>query len=1156
MDLKELYLFLQKKSPDLFLEDSIEINGLADEGRDFLLPILIENQTKYKRPVILVCENEKIAKSSEAYYQSLGFKACYFPSKVYSPYGVLSQSLDIACQRQSLLYAVLKNEIEVLLMTSDGLQNNLLPVKAYEALMLSLTLGESYDFEKLKFDLISMGYQAVKVVENQGEFSFRGEIFDIYPIGSFSPLRIEFFDSEIEKISHFDEMTQLRVDKEVVDKTINILSIFTIKNTKENQLALKQGLIRAIENAKEKKIKIDISYYERYLLEDDEAFITQAEALMPLLYPDLVSVLDYFDVKPLVIINHYSEFERTLLNQVERDRVQISSLEKEGQFLPFQEKLLIDENSITKLFQKEQFIVFSYLPKESRLISLDKRIFLSVESLEEYNKDFIKLKEALNGWKNQENTLLLGYKTLSEKEAWKNFLKENDISYSEAFVSGKVCLLEYDFSSSLLFHGMNLIFLSYASIFTQSKRKKVESKRKESRHLLSLEDLDLGDYIVHEAHGIGIYAGIEHVKLKESENDYLILQYKGNDRLLVPIQQIKQLQKYQGEDGKTPRITNLSSKEWAKTKAKVKGAVEDIAKALLQVSAERKLKEGFAFHSYQDEEERFKAAFPYIETPDQDLAIRDTLRDMTLSYPMDRIICGDVGYGKTEVAMRAAYRAVLNHKQVVVLVPTTVLCEQHYRTFMERFSEFGVEVCFFNRFTSKKEEKEIIEKLKKHQIDIIIGTHKLLSDKIEYADLGLLVIDEEQRFGVKHKEKIKALKTNVDILTLSATPIPRTLHMSMVGIRDVSLIETPPQNRQPIQTYIIEHQINVIIQAIQRELSRGGQVYYVRNHVSALDDIKERLNQALPNAKIGIAHGQMKEAEIEGTILAFINKEIDILVCTTIIETGIDISNANTLIVEHADNFGLSQLYQLRGRVGRSAQVAYAYLTYAKDKVLTDVSEKRLMALKQYTALGSGHKIALRDLKIRGSGNILGKEQSGQMLSVGFELYMYMLEETILALKGEKKENSEVELQLKINAFIAEDYIKELSLRLSLYKQIYAIKEIETLAKLYFETIDRFGEMPKETARLFSLMKIKLFAEKAYVKKILRVNAGYEVLFYEEKLAMAALVQLVEKIQAGEIKGKFIKKEGNDVLFLEEEKGRLDILAQGIQKISSIVNKT
>lgn len=461
---------------------------------------------------------------------------------------------------------------------------------------------------------------------------------------------------------------------------------------------------------------------------------------------------------------------------------------------------------------------------------------------------------------------------------------------------------------------------------------------------------------------------------------------------------------------------------------------------------------------------------------------------------------------------------------------------------------------FLNRFTTKKEETEILEKLKNHQIDILIGTHKILSDKIEYADLGLLVIDEEQRFGVKHKEKIKALKTSIDILTLSATPIPRTLHMSMVGIRDVSLIETPPQNRHPIKTYIIEHDMNVITQAIQRELSRGGQVFYVRNHVEDLEEVAQKISHYLPKARLGIAHGKMKEAEIENAVFSFINKEIDILVCTTIIETGIDIANANTLIVEQADNFGLSQLYQLRGRVGRSAQVAYAYLTYNKNKILSDVSEKRLMALKQYTALGSGYKIALRDLKIRGSGNILGKAQSGQMLSVGFELYMYMLEETIASLKGESRERNEVELQLKLNGFIPESYISDLSLRLSLYKQIYATRELERLGKLYFETLDRFGDMPKEMVRLFSLVKVKLLSQQAFIKKIIKVEQGYELYFYEEKISLVALEGLLKAIEQDELNGHFIKRDNQDIFLVKGDNEKLDYLSNALKQISSIVN--
>lgn len=1155
MCLENLSLFLKKSHNELFSSaHSMEINGLVEEGRDFILPLIIASCREEKRPVVLICEDEKIAKSKELFYQNLGFKAQYFPQKIYSPYGVLSQSLELEFQRQGILRGLRNNSIELLLITVGALQKNLPPIEAYEALSIFLEINQVYDLEKLKLHLVEIGYQAVKVVENVGEFSFRGEIFDIYPVGYEFPVRIEFFDTEIERITFFDETTQLRLADQKQSSSVEIGSIYSLKNTNENQLFLKQQLISVLDSERRDNKNIDYTYFERYLLEED-AFLSQFEQLLPLFYSTLSNILEYFQVFPLLILNNLSQLERVLIQQLEINSVQIATLKKEGQFLPFQEQLFFNEAYLKSLFKREKLMAFSYLPKKSRFIDSVKRHFLSAENIQSYHKDLEQLKDDLVLWRDQNKTVILGYSDNDEKEKWKNFLAENQFFAQEVLKENELCILNYPLNEGLVFSDIDLVYLPYSSIFAKNKVRQVRKKQKEDRQLLSLEDLEIGDYIVHEAHGIGIYGGIEHIQLKDSENDYLILKYKGNDRLLIPIHQIKQLQKYHGEEGKVPRITDLNSKEWAKTKAKVQGAIEDIAKALLKVSAERKMKEGFAFTYYQEEEDSFKAAFPYLETPDQALAIKETLKDMTMPYPMDRLICGDVGYGKTEVAMRAAYRAVLNHKQVVVLVPTTVLCEQHFRTFKERFSDFGVEIYFFNRFTGKKDEKEILEKLKNHQIDILIGTHKLLSEKIEYSDLGLLVVDEEQRFGVKHKEKIKALKTSVDILTLTATPIPRTLHMSMVGLRDVSLIETPPQNRQPIKTYIIEHQMTVIAQAIQRELSRGGQVFYVRNHVDSLDDIADELKYHFPHATIGLAHGKMKEAEIDGTILSFINKEIDILVCTTIIETGIDIANANTLIVEHADNFGLSQLYQLRGRVGRSAQVAYAYLTYAKNKVLSDISEKRLMALKQYTALGSGHKIALRDLKIRGSGNILGKEQSGQMLSVGFELYMYMLEETIALLKGEKKDSSEVELQLKLNAFISEKYIQDLSLRLSLYKRIYAIKEIDVLAKLYFETLDRFGDMPKETARLFSLMKVKLLAQQCFIKKILGLKEGYEIYFYEEKLENKGLILLVKALQDGVIKGYFAKKDSQDILVISKEKEGLDYLSHQLKTISSIVNQ-
>ena len=765
------------------------------------------------------------------------------------------------------------------------------------------------------------------------------------------------------------------------------------------------------------------------------------------------------------MIENLTNFDVSLNKAINEDEVQTDTLRREGQFLEKQSMLFLTKERLKIHLNKYNVMAYSYLPKLSEFVDIEEKVYSVGEDLITYYDDRNALVTDLKAWL-ETKAVIFTYQGDEEREKLIHFLKDNGLRYTDSLEKGELALYPSALALNYHWQDMDVVFLSYEVIFSKTKKTSSRQTDKENRGEFNLDDLELGDYIVHENHGIGIYAGVEHIALQDSENDYLVLQYKGNDRLLIPIAQVKHLQKYHGDDTKAPKVTNLNSKEWVKTKAKVKGAIEDIAHHLLKTSAERKLKEGISFLGFKEEEERFFDSFPYVETPDQLKAIEDTLADMTRPYPMDRLICGDVGYGKTEVAIRASYRAVLNLKQVLILVPTTVLCQQHYRTFTERFSKFEVKIEEFSRFTSKKDEKQILQDLAEHKIDILIATHKALSDKVNFSDLGLLVIDEEQRFGVKHKEKIKALKTDVDILTLSATPIPRTLHMSMVGLRDVSLIETPPKNRHPIQTYIIEHDLMTISQAIQKEVARGGQVFYVRNRIDALDDILEKLQKSLPHVKIGLAHGQMSEKEIDTVMLAFMNKEIDILLSTTIIETGIDIANANTLIVEYADTLGLSQLYQLRGRVGRSHQVAYAYLTYAKNRYLTEVSEKRLMALRQYTALGSGYKIALKDLKIRGSGNILGKEQSGQMLSVGFELYMYMLEETINQLKGIEKVSDDVELNLQVSAYIPSDYIKDNALRLSLYRKIYGIADLEELKALYYDTLDRFGDLPSQLLRL------------------------------------------------------------------------------------------
>jgi len=609
--------------------------------------------------------------------------------------------------------------------------------------------------------------------------------------------------------------------------------------------------------------------------------------------------------------------------------------------------------------------------------------------------------------------------------------------------------------------------------------------------------LEKGDYVVHQVHGIGQYLGLETIEISGVHRDYVSIQYQNGDRISIPVDQIQMLSKYVASDGKPPKINKLNDGRFQKAKQKVRQEVEDIADDLIQLYAERSQLQGFAFTPDDENQEAFDQAFPYIETDDQIRSIQEIKKDMESSSPMDRLLVGDVGFGKTEVAMRAAFKAVKDHKQVAVLVPTTVLAQQHYANFKERFEAFPVEVDVLSRFRSRAEQKETLEKLKKGQVDILIGTHRLLSKDVEFADLGLIVIDEEQRFGVKHKETLKELKKKVDVLTLTATPIPRTLHMSMLGIRDLSVIETPPTNRYPVQTYVLETNPTIIRDAIRREMDRGGQVYYLYNKVDTIEQKVSELQELVPEASIGFVHGQMSEVRLENTLMDFIEGEYDILVTTTIIETGVDIPNANTLFIENADHMGLSTLYQLRGRVGRSNRIAYAYLMYRPDKTLTEVSEKRLEAIKGFTELGSGFKIAMRDLSIRGAGNILGASQSGFIDSVGFEMYSQLLEAAIEKKQGKekKRQKGNAELNLQIDAYIPSDYISDERQKIEIYKRIREIQVQEDYELLQDELIDRFGEYPDVVAYLLEIGFIKSYLDQVFVKVVDRKDQQLTVKF-------------------------------------------------------------
>lgn len=663
-----------------------------------------------------------------------------------------------------------------------------------------------------------------------------------------------------------------------------------------------------------------------------------------------------------------------------------------------------------------------------------------------------------------------------------------------------------------------LAVITEGEVFTQRRRRARRiAKMDYAEKIKDYQDLKPGDYVVHVNHGIGRYAGIETLEVDGRHKDYLLIQYAGNDKLYVPVEQIEQVQKYIGSEEKKPKVYSLGGSEWSKVKNRVRSSVQDIAAELIQLYAKRQAAKGYAFSKDTPFQREFDAMFPYEETPDQLRSIEEIKRDMERDRPMDRLLCGDVGYGKTEVAIRAAFKAVMDGKQVAVLVPTTILAQQHYETFRERFADFPVEIRVLSRFRTRKEQRETIKGLKDHTVDIVIGTHRLLSKDVQFRDLGLLIIDEEQRFGVKHKEKIKQMKHNVDVLTLTATPIPRTLHMAMIGVRDLSVIETPPENRFPVQTYVLEYSAALVREAIERELARGGQVYFLYNQVHNIDQMADQVRQLVPEARVAVAHGQMPETELEKVMLDFLDGEYDVLVSTTIIETGVDIPNVNTLIIYDADKMGLSQLYQLRGRVGRSNRIAYAYFTYQRDKVLSEAAEKRLQAIKEFTELGSGFKIAMRDLAIRGAGNLLGAEQHGHIASVGFELYSQMLKEAIEELQGkeEKEKSVEPEIELKVDAYLPAEYIRDEKQKIEIYKKIRSVRTLEEARDLEEEIEDRFGDLPEPVINLLRVARIRAYAVQYGIEQVVQEKGEIVIRFSPDqngRIDAGRLIRLTHEV--------------------------------------------
>ncbi|WP_027625384.1 transcription-repair coupling factor [Clostridium lundense] len=1083
------------------------IFGLSESSRSYVIKGVYDEIDK---PLLILTYSDVEARNI---YEDLSLyiaEVYYLPTKEVVFYNIDAISGDLRWERLKVIKNMLQPGKKVIVASIETIAAAYIPMDLYEKYSFKLQVGDILDYKDLGEKLIHCGYERVDLVDSKGQFSIRGGILDIYPPTSIEPYRVELFGDEIDSIRNFNPESQRSIDK------AEFLEIFPAKEiiiNKENiekaYNNIEKDLKTVLDNLKNVNNKEAADKLQTIISKNVEGLreswnFETIDSYLPYFYDNPSSLLDYFK-EWFVIMDDVQRCEGKLNSVYFEFEDNYKSFLQRGDILPKQAELLIPKNRIINSLEEGKLIILSSIPKTVKILKPQSIVNFQEITLHNYHGQMELLMEDIRGKK------ALGYKTVilsgtrPRGERLVNTLRDNDIEsvykdVIEDILPGEVIITFGSQIKGYEYPELKICIISDKEVFGEAKKKSTKKAAKKGlSKIKSFTELKPGDYVVHVNHGIGVYKGIKQLDIAEHKKDYLELSYYGDDKLYVPVEQLDMVQKYIGSEGNAPKINKLGSAEWTKAKNKVRKSIEEIAEDLVKLYAVRSTLKGYKFNKDTVWQKQFEEEFPYEETADQITAINDIKNDMESDKAMDRLLCGDVGYGKTEVAVRAAFKAVMDGKQVAFLVPTTILAQQHYNNLVQRFSDFPVRVEMISRFRTPAQQKETIKAIKEGNVDVVIGTHRILQKDIQYKDLGLLIVDEEQRFGVKHKEKIKSLKKNIDVLTLSATPIPRTLHMSLVGVRDISVIETPPEERHPIQTYVVEYNDQLIRDAILREINRGGQVYFVYNRVENIKDIAAYIANLVPEARVGIAHGQMQERELETVIMDFMKNEYDILIATTIIETGMDIQNVNTMIIYDADKMGLSQLYQLRGRVGRSNRLAYCYLTYKKDKILTEVAEKRLKAIKEFTELGAGFKIALKDLEIRGAGNMMGSSQHGHMASVGYDLYCRMLEDTISKFKGEiDKEPIETTVELKVDAFIPENYIKDETQKIAIYKKIAAINSYEDFIDVQEELEDRFSDIPPSVQNLMDIAYIRSIAKKLSIEDI--KEKGSEVLVQFENI--------------------------------------------------------
>ena len=1084
----------------------VEISGLVPVAKTELIGALFEEE---RMPVCIITYNEMQAKELEKNLSYFAGKVEYFPKREISIYDYDAESNDIEYERIQVLNNIYKGKTKLVITTIEAIMQKMIAKESLYNTVLKLNLADTISHEELKRYLVQMGYKRVDLIENKGEFSIRGDILDI-GLSDTEGVRIEFWGDDIDSIRKFKISSQRSTD---MLKTVEIYP------------ATEMILEDSIQNVCKRIEALDNYSFEDLEIIQNGDYTTRIDKYFNEFYTKQANFLDYIPNFTIFLDEPEKIKQRVEAIQKENENLIKALIEKERavpESLHNLNDYIFDFKETVNLYEQDT-LKNDFNTKEINLIKGD------VKDLEERINEYVQNNKKvviLAGDKENTTKVLRALNNASEILADKNATNQkndlpnvrkfsgNQVAYADSLDNvnlkqGEVVVCEGALTTGFEDKDTNLVVLSSDEFFYKNvKRKKVSDTFKNAEKIV-FADLKVGDYIVHKNHGIGIFTGVNTIKVDGITKDFIQLKYRDGDILYVPTEDLDNVRKYIGAEGHL-QLNKLGTKDWEKTKARVKGNLRAVAKELIELYAKRENAKGFAFSKDTVFQKQFEDSFEYTETNDQLRCIEEVKKDMESPRPMDRLLCGDVGYGKTEVAIRAAFKAVMDSKQVAYLAPTTILASQQYQEFKTRMAEYPIRIELLNRFKTQKQQKDIVERLKQGKVDIVIGTHRILSKDVEFKDLGLLIIDEEHRFGVKDKEKIKQYKATIDVLTMTATPIPRTLQMSVVGIRDMSVIYEPPQNRKPIQTYVLEYDKEVIKEAITKELERNGQIFYIYNIVESIARKAQEIESLIPEAKVAYAHGKMSGSEIEDIMQDFIDGKTNVLVCTTILESGIDIPNANTIIVENADRFGLAQLYQIRGRVGRSDKQAYAYITYKRDKMLSEDATQRLKAIKEFTEFGSGFKIATRDLQIRGAGSIFGEMQHGHIEQIGYDMYNKLLNEVVKEMKGEKvEEEEEITIDLNISSYIPEEYIEDSAQKIEIYQDIAGAKTEEDIQNIIDEIIDRYGEMPEEVYNLLEIARIKNLCRKANVTKLQQKQN--DVVIYFKTLSDEALRDIILK---------------------------------------------